>query len=91
MAIPEKFHRMLQKLIEQAQPQTKEELDALMESIMNVPLDERFDFEPSVEDEALDMVGKAWNSSKAKGKYGLTEEIFVKRSPLIERVFRLEG
>lgn len=68
MSIPDKFHRDLQKLIQKENPQTLEEMQKLMDSLMGKPLPETPDEDLTPEDKALDLVDEAWSVSAAKGK-----------------------
>lgn len=68
MPIPDKFHRILQKLIEKEKPGSVEEMEKLMNSLMGRPLPDLPDEDLTPEDRALDLVDEAWQSPVAKGK-----------------------
>ncbi|MFZ2897979.1 MAG: hypothetical protein WA004_05125 [Saprospiraceae bacterium] len=68
MAIPDRYHRQLQRLIEKAQPKSLEELQELMDSLQGKPLPEIPEEELTPEDRAYDLVDEAWSSSAAKGQ-----------------------
>lgn len=68
MSIPDKYHRRLQNLIEQAQPQSVEELQALLDSLTGITLDDLPEVADTPADRAFDLVDEAWQSSAAKGK-----------------------
>jgi hypothetical protein len=68
MAIPDRFHRQLQRLIEKAQPKTLEELQELMNSLQGQPLPEIPEEEVTPDGRALDLIDEAWSGSAAKGQ-----------------------
>jgi hypothetical protein len=69
MPIPDQYHRRLQKLIERAQPQSMEEMQALLDSMIGKTLDELSDLASETpENQAFDLIDEAWNSSSARGK-----------------------
>lgn len=67
MAIPDRQQRLLQKLIEQAQPSSLEELQHLLNSLIGSPLPEIPEDDLTPQDRAFDLVDEAWKSSAAKG------------------------
>ncbi|HAD13590.1 MAG TPA: hypothetical protein DCF33_14280, partial [Saprospirales bacterium] len=67
MAIPDRQQRLLQKLIEQAQPSSLEELQHLLNSLIGSPLPEIPEDDLTPQDRAFDLVDEAWESSAAKG------------------------
>lgn len=68
MSIPDKFHRNLQKLIGKANPQTPEELQQFLDSLIGKPLPEMSAEGFSPEDQAFDLMDAAWQSTDAKGR-----------------------
>lgn len=69
MPISDKDNRLLQRLIDQAQPQSIEELQALLNSLVGAPLPDIPEAEQTPEDKAFDLADAAWQSSSlAKGK-----------------------
>ena len=68
MAIPDKFHRDLQKLIAKANPQSMEELQKFLDSLVGQTLPAVPAGELSPEDKAFDLVDEAWQSAGAKGR-----------------------
>lgn len=68
MAIPDRHHRLLQRLIEQAQPKSIEELQKLLDSLTGAPLPDIPEEARSPEDRAFDLVDEAWESGTAKGQ-----------------------
>ena len=68
MAIPDKFHRDLQKLIKEANPQSMEEMQQFLDSLMGKPLPEVPAGDLTPEDKALGLVDEAWQSAGAKGR-----------------------
>ncbi|MBK9014560.1 MAG: hypothetical protein IPM82_11020 [Saprospiraceae bacterium] len=67
MPIPDKDHRIIQKLIEQAQPQNMEELQALLNSLMGKPLPDHLPGELSIEEQVLELVYDAWEAPVKEG------------------------
>ncbi len=67
MPIPDKDHRIIQKLIEQAQPQNMEEMQALLDSLMGKPLPDHLPGELSIEEQVLEMVYDAWEAPVKEG------------------------
>ena len=68
MATPDRHHRLLQRLIDQAQPQSFEELQELLNTLAGSPLPGIPEEELTDEDRAFDLVDEAWDSSPAKGR-----------------------
>lgn len=68
MPIPDHHHRLLQRLIDQAQPKTLKELQQLLNSLNGAPLPDIPEAERSPEDQAFDLVDEAWESAATKGQ-----------------------
>jgi hypothetical protein len=68
MSIPDRHHRLLQRLIKQAQPKSIEELQELLGSLIGAPLPEIPEAASSPEDRAFDLVDEAWESGATKGQ-----------------------
>jgi hypothetical protein len=63
----DRFNRQLQRLIEQAQPESSEDLQKLLDSLIGAPLP-NLPAPENPEDQALDLVDQAWENSAHKGK-----------------------
>lgn len=68
MSIPDKHHRIIESLIQKAQPQSLEELQVLLNSLVGAPLPDIPEEERAPEDRALDLVDEAMQASTAKGQ-----------------------
>lgn len=68
MAIPDRHHHLLQRLIEQAQPKSIEELQELLDSLIGAPLPDIPEGERTPEVRAFDLVDEARGSSATKGQ-----------------------
>lgn len=68
MATPDRHHRLLKRLIDQAQPQSFEELQELLNTLVGNPLPDIPEEELTDADRAFDLLDEAWDSSPAKGR-----------------------
>lgn len=68
MPIPDDFHHIIQKLIDKHQPNSPEELQQLLNSLMGQPID-NFKMAPETDEEkARELIYEAYNLPKDKGK-----------------------
>jgi len=68
MSLPDRHHRLLERLINKAQPKSIEELQELLNSLAGAPLPDIPEEELTPEDRAFDLVDEAWSSGAAKGQ-----------------------
>ncbi|MFK7774762.1 MAG: hypothetical protein AB8F94_21665 [Saprospiraceae bacterium] len=68
MPIPDEFHHLIQKLIDQHQPKNQEELQKILDSVIGQSVDNLKITPETDEEKARELVYKAYNLPKDKGR-----------------------